>query len=255
MTYFRVIIPTYNSEKTIERAVLSVKKQTFTDYDLIIVDDCSKNPKYLDKYLEDDAVVVKSNKKSYNGGTRNVGMEYFENDLYTLFLDSDDEFISENFFQELHDFIERNKRPDLIRLSYIKHIDTTGQELDFTSRTSAESDLDKLANSCRVACWTKCIKSNLLVKFPENTLMEDVCQHLLQIENIKTMKNFNTPAIRWHIRPSSTSHNMSDKWKSSAYRFVADLMDLQLRKGYTIRRRNVKLQEALRNLSRGIYEQ
>ena len=254
MSYFRVIIPTYNSEKTLERAVDSIRRQTFCDYDLIIVDDCSKNQAYLDKY-EKESDVIKLKEKRYNGGTRNEGMKYHKDSIYTLFLDSDDEFVNENYFQSLYEFIEKNKRPDLIRLSYIKHIDSTGEEIDFTCRTSIETDLDRLANSCRVACWTKCIKTNLLVDFPENTLMEDVCQHLLQIEKIKTMKNFNIPAIRWHIRRSSTSHNMSEKWKSSAYRFVADLMDLQLRKSYTIKRRNIKLKTALLNLSRGIYEQ
>ena len=43
---FSVIIPAYNAEKVIERAIDSIKKQSFKDYEIIVVDDCSKDSTY-----------------------------------------------------------------------------------------------------------------------------------------------------------------------------------------------------------------
>ena len=41
MAFFTVIIPLYNKEKYIENAIKSVLNQTFTDFNLVIVNDCS----------------------------------------------------------------------------------------------------------------------------------------------------------------------------------------------------------------------
>ena len=54
-----VIIPSYNREKTIERAVMSVLNQTYKDLELIVVDDCSKdNTVEVLKSIKDDRLKI-----------------------------------------------------------------------------------------------------------------------------------------------------------------------------------------------------
>lgn len=255
MTFFNVIIPSYNQEKTILRAVNSIKKQTFKDYSLLIVDDCSTDKTRDVLRSIDEVDVIMLTEKRYNGGTRNVGVENAQDAEYTLFLDGDDEFIDDHFFQKLHDFIVENNYPDMVRLPYTKHYDATGHERTIPIESFNESKIDDVAHSPRVAPWTKAIKHHLLRPFPENTLMEDVAQHLSQCDIIETVAWYKEPAVKWHIHAKSTSHSNSPKWQSSTWRFVADLMDLDLNKSYTRSRRDGKVRRHKRALLDGKIEQ
>lgn len=255
--FFRVIVPTYNNANTIERALKSICQQSFQDFDLILADDCSTD--ITRSVIEESQYRSRINKlilleeKRWNGGTRNVAAEYFKENPYTLFLDGDDDFTGPEVFQKIHDEIERNNRPDMVRLPYLRH--NPDGTVDQTPRLLAEKTIANVAKNCRVACWTKCVKSEKLQPFPENTLMEDVCQHLKQCDVTESVIWVREPLVNWYIRRDSTSNSYSPKWKSSAYRFVADLMDLELKKPYCVERKEEKLKEAFRNLSVGRSEQ
>ena len=246
MSYFRIIVPIYNSEPYLARALRCIRTQTFKDYHLVTVDDMSFDQKAIKSILKEfkpDAAIYNKTKR-FNGGSRNVGCERFKDDLYTLFMDNDDEMPDPETFQKLHDFIEAHGRPDLIRLPYISHWDDTGVE----SRVKAfgeEKNIVDVAKSGKVAPWTKCIKSELFVPFPENTLFEDVCQHLAQCDVVDTVAFYPDLVIRWHRYSKSASMAQSPKWKSSQWRFVADLMDLELTKPYTKARREAKVAWAI----------
>lgn len=251
--FFSVIIPTYNNEDTIERAVKSIQAQDFKDYELIIVDDVSTD-KTGDILYEIDAQQMFLPMKHWNGGTRNVGVEMAMGE-YILFLDADDEFISPDFFGKLHEFIVEGKfYPDMVRLPYVRHYET-GRETVIDRKRFNEKTIADVAHSPRVAAWTKAVKASLFQPFPENTLMEDVCQHLKQVDVIHSVGWFPEPAVRWYLHSKSTSRNNSPKWQSSAWRFVADLMDLELTKEYTKARRDEKVRAAKDNLKHGIIQQ
>ena len=87
-----IIVPAYNAEKTIGRCVESVLNQTYTDLELIVMDDGSRDSTgaILDAYAAKDArlrVVHKTN--SGVSDTRNQGMDLATGD-YLQFLDADD---------------------------------------------------------------------------------------------------------------------------------------------------------------------
>ena len=86
-----VIIPVYNREKTIKKAIESVLGQTYTDLEVIVVDDCSTDKTIeVVESIEDKRVrLVKSPE---NGGAcraRNIGIENAKGE-YIAFHDSDD---------------------------------------------------------------------------------------------------------------------------------------------------------------------
>ena len=51
-----IITPVYNSEEFLEETILSVLDQTYENWELILIDDCSKDDSYkiIDKYLRKD---------------------------------------------------------------------------------------------------------------------------------------------------------------------------------------------------------
>lgn len=94
MPYVSVIIPTYNRKNVLERAINSVLTQTFTDYELIVVDDGSDDGTL-------DLEIIKKRKSliyyrfSLNNGVsraRNFGVNHSKG-KWIAFLDSDDEWM------------------------------------------------------------------------------------------------------------------------------------------------------------------
>ena len=88
-----VIIPCYNSEKTIERAILSVKQQTYKKIEIICIDDGSTD-RTIDILT---SLSLKSNNLTILKNSRNSGPSYSRNKgvsiskgQYIAFLDSDD---------------------------------------------------------------------------------------------------------------------------------------------------------------------
>jgi glycosyltransferase involved in cell wall biosynthesis len=81
-----VVIPAYNAEKFIEKCLLSLKEQTFKDFEIIVVDDCSKDRTYeiASKY----AHVIKNEKNLGVGESRNVGARASRGEIL-VFTDSD----------------------------------------------------------------------------------------------------------------------------------------------------------------------
>lgn len=234
---FSIVIPNYNSEKWIKKLLDSIKVQTYKNYEIVIVDDMStdKSVEIITEYMADNPTILiglyVSDKKLYNGGTRNVGVEYAEGD-YIVFADCDDWFYSERGLEELSNVIDANNNPDLIRLPY--HFKIKG-EGDVPLK---EKTLEELTHSIFVAPWTKCVKRELFVPFPENTLIEDVSQHIAQLDVVETYARCSIPIMVWNranpeaISADNRVYTRDSKRYSSIYRNIADLIDLKVNKSY-----------------------
>lgn len=89
-----VIVPTYNREKEIARAINSILSQTYVHYEIIIVDDGSTdNTSEVVEKIEDDRIrYIRLDKNQGACHARNVGIQESKYD-YIAFLDSDDEWL------------------------------------------------------------------------------------------------------------------------------------------------------------------
>ena len=105
-----VIIPVYNSQKYIEKCINSVIKQTYTDWEIIALNDGSSDDSYnvlLDIEKKDKRIKVIQKRNEGPGLTRNMGVERATGE-YIVFLDSDD-YIEEDYFELLVNEIETTK--------------------------------------------------------------------------------------------------------------------------------------------------
>lgn len=142
MSFFRIVIPNYNSAKWIRKGLESILSQTFNDYSIVIVDDFSTDESLSiikdiqDKHRDKMAVTMSSMRSGYPGGTRNYGLnpttkerlaKYIEgyggtkvsdDRSYTLFMDSDDWLNDIYCLERIHDAAAKADYPDIIRLSF-----------------------------------------------------------------------------------------------------------------------------------------
>ena len=102
-----VIIPLYNAEKFIGECLNSLLKQTFQDFEVIVIDDCStdKSVAIIQDYAPKFGERFKfSSTKSNSGGKgyipRNIGLNLAKGE-YVFFIDADD-FIADNALEKLH---------------------------------------------------------------------------------------------------------------------------------------------------------
>ncbi|AWW32063.1 hypothetical protein DN752_19055 [Echinicola strongylocentroti] len=103
-----VIIPAYNREKFIGRAIESVLEQSIQDFELIIVDDQSSDDtlREIERYTDERIKVIQTKKNGGNAVARNEGILNSSGELI-FFLDSDD-FYTKNFLKEMIHFIHEN---------------------------------------------------------------------------------------------------------------------------------------------------
>ncbi len=102
---FSVIIPLYNKEKFITRSIESVLNQTFSDFELIIIDDGSTDKSLSTvESLQSEKIKIFSQKNAGVSAARNKGASLAQHD-YLAFLDADDVW-NENFLLEMKNLIE-----------------------------------------------------------------------------------------------------------------------------------------------------
>ena len=107
---FSIILPTYNRAEMIQNAINSVLKQTYKDWELIIVDDGStdKTKDVIDKFIEkDNRVKYLYQKNQERSAARNNGIKEAKGD-WICFLDSDDIY-HVNHLEEFKNLIKQKE--------------------------------------------------------------------------------------------------------------------------------------------------
>ncbi len=101
---FSIIVTAYNLEKLINTAIDSILKQTFKDFELLVVDDCStdKTVEVLRKYEATDSrlKVIVNEKNSGPSIARNNAMEQAQGE-YIVYLDGDDTLYNKNTLKNI----------------------------------------------------------------------------------------------------------------------------------------------------------
>lgn len=118
-----IIVPIYNIENYLPQCIESIMKQTYTDLEILLVDDGSKDScsKICDKYKERDSRIKVIHKE--NGGlvsARKAGLVEAQGE-YVAYVDGDD-WIEANMFMELFNILDRYQ----VDIVMCGHIEDTG---------------------------------------------------------------------------------------------------------------------------------
>ncbi len=218
---FSVVVPVYNVELYLKECVDSILSQTFTDFELILVDDGSKDesPAICDTYAEADSRVKVIHKE--NGGqssARNLGVAHATG-TYVIFLDSDDFIGDRNFFQDIHDTVEEDT--DIVLYRYCKyyndHMDFCGISL---ANLHAESKIELLRSLVArdaffCSCWSKCTKLKLLkengIVFDTNLCCEDMDWYYRVVTQAEKFKILDEAYINYRQRKNSVTATFKEK--------------------------------------------
>ncbi len=109
MPKFSIIVPVYNVEKYLKKCLDSIKKQTFKDYEVIIVNDGTKDNSM--NIAKEYNFKIVNQKNSGLSVARNTGVKHATGE-YLIFLDSDD-YIEKDLLKEINKSLKNN--PDLVR--------------------------------------------------------------------------------------------------------------------------------------------
>lgn len=158
-----IIVPAYNAEHTINETIQSVLNQTFSDWELIIVDDCSTDntSTIVHDYLYQDKRIKYFKTESASGGPaepRNMGIL---NSLgrYMAFLDSDDVWLPNKLQEQLAFMVSHNYKfvySDYEKMSY------DGRRNNRVVRCRNISTYYNTLKSCEIPCLTVLVDGKII---------------------------------------------------------------------------------------------
>lgn len=163
-----VIIPAYNADGQLSRAVESVINQTYNNLDIIIIDDGSKDKTGIiaDKYAERDSRVRVFHVE--NGGeakSRNLGLKAAQGD-YIAFCDADD-YMHRDMVEKMYEAIKRDNTD--VAVCSFNYVDESGQILKWNTpnlkeRTISNEEAQKIfltSTNIEGFTWNKMAKKKL----------------------------------------------------------------------------------------------
>jgi len=189
-----IIIPVYNAAPTLRRCLDSIVKQTWDDFEVILVDDGSddESADICDEYAKTDRRLTVIHQA--NGGlsrARNAGLDKAQGN-YVTFVDSDD-FLDIGTYQALFGILDEHMEYDILEYPAIIHYGNKKAERPLTFFCMEFEDMREywLQTRAYTHCymWNKLFRRTLFdgLRFPEGYRFEDVFLYPRLLERTQIM--------------------------------------------------------------------
>lgn len=223
-----VVMPNYNGRKFVEQAINSVLRQTYINFELIVVDDCSTDDsleiiKSISK--EDNRIKIISLKQNLGVAlARNRGISEAKGD-YIALIDNDDLWIDDKLERQL---AIAKKGADVVYCSY-DFIDENNKIIKRAFIVPQNATFKSMLTSSVISCSTAFVKADLLKQHPfkADYYHEDyvlwmellgtpinavgdskVLMHYRQIKGSRSNKKGNAARERWKIYRTALGLNL-----------------------------------------------
>ncbi|UTC77832.1 glycosyltransferase family 2 protein [Treponema sp. OMZ 799] len=194
---FSIIMPVYNTGKYVETAILSVLNQTYSDYELICVNDGStdRSTEILNKFANIEKVFIIKN--DYNAGplaARITGVAFSKGD-YILFLDSDD-WLEPNALDTLFCLLKKESW-DYVEFPYYEVRNNIKKRNIFSCEDKNKNIIDILLSNANHTIWNKCFDSYFL---------KSVCEKIKSFFSIASEDYYQISIIEYYAKKRKRIH-------------------------------------------------
>lgn len=241
-----ILIPTFNSCKTLEKTLNSCLKQEFDSFEIVVIDDGSNDE--TKKVVES----FKTSKIKYfyqdNQGiaqARNACLKNAQGE-YILFVDSDD-YIEKDTIKKLYDYAVLNDC-EVVVFDYRYVFKDEKKDMKNKSFSKTNYDLNKeLLIDVMPQCWNKLIKKEVFKRvnttFIKGLLFEDFYMHCCLIPNIKSIIKLDEVLLNY-VQHEESIMAAAKNIKESIYDF--DKVVLKVLEYYRLN--NLDINECLKGL-------
>lgn len=217
-----VIIPVYNAEKYLRKCLDSVCNQTYIDWEVIAVDDGSRDNSYkiLQEYAaKDSRFIIETKKNEGPGLTRNRALDKATGD-YIVFLDSDD-YIDKNYFELLERKYNETKA-EVIFIDVLQE-DINGKILRYEKMSKFKDLNRKDMIGCQMTGYMpwggvrKAASRDLVerehLRYSEDTVGEEAIFSFELLRNANNAVFIEKPLYHYVNHPGSQSKNPNGTWE------------------------------------------
>ena len=228
-----IIVPNCNYEHTVEQCLMSILNQTYTNYEIIFVDDCSTDDSVkivsnLQNKYKGKIKIIELKQKRYNGGARNEAYLHLSDDVdYVWYVDSDDWLFDKKVLDKINKKLQTN--PDVLFVGMASYMNGK----TYTCFTPQYKDKYEAIKGWSGSCG-KVIRKNLATAqkclYNEGTLKEDRNQHCKICIYMKSFALLKDPVYVWNRSNSKSVTTIRDEitWGTSTIRHYADTKQLAL---------------------------
>lgn len=231
---FSVVVPCYNSWKFMKCGLHSLEKQTFRDFEVVLIDDCSTDNTYqeLMNYCDHSLLKIQLIRNKINSGpgeSRNNAIKIAKGE-YIAFLDSDD-WYELDFLEKMYDQLQKTSA-DIVFCDFYRDFGNGNKQ--WVKSTSEYNNIKyhkEFIALCFDSLCTSVIKRTLFneVSLPAIYNAEDTAMIPILVYKSSKVSFVSQPLYHYLYRPGSLSTAKSEQIANSFYqaflflaRFIPD---------------------------------
>lgn len=219
-----IIMAAYNAERTIEQAVTSVLNQTYTNFELLIIDDCSKDNtlSLAENFKQNDnrIKVIKNEKNSGVSYTRRHGLEE-ANGEWIAVLDSDDAWTADKLEKQIQ--LQKETGGDLLYTGSA-FMDNDGKPIDWYLHAPQKIEYRQLLKQNLISNSSSLVRKELYEKYyvSDDCMHEDFAIWLGILKSGKCAYGVDEPLLTYRLSKLSKSGNKikAAKMNWNTYRYM-----------------------------------
>lgn len=242
--YFSIVVPVYNVQSYLEECVQSVLRQTFSDFEMILVDDGSTDGSGVlcDKLAERDSRIRVYHQENQGPSVaRNNGL-LLARGKYILFLDSDDFYPQKDFLEKV--LAAGNEDTDLICFNYARYTDRLLKKMLVFPEEPVKGDALWLElvrrNAYQSSACIKAVKRSLLIDneitFETGIMGEDIewcARVMLCARNVAVAPDC---VYAYRVRMGSRSKSVAPRYVTDQLKIINRLTQLEPERTHELQR-------------------
>jgi len=232
MAKISIIIPVYKVEEYLADCLKSVLKQTFQDYEVILIDDGSPDccPQLCDEWAEKNSRISVLHRE--NGGlsaARNTGVKAARGD-YLYFLDSDDE-LTPDALEVMYKQVEAHPKVDLVQGGFFEKKVDAGKPTpynlpEYTEDAKLIKNILLTFDGDLIKAQSRLVRRDFFIEndlwFKEGIIHEDNYWTFFLAKCVKTMCFCNKRTYYHRMNPDSITHVINVKKEYNAFKVILE---------------------------------